>query len=200
MGARGPKPDAAQAAKGYPGRRKSKAVKAAEESARIAALLAPAVGIVTDLPSMLQDPKYAPAAALWRRLAPELRKTYRLPVESEFLFVQFCIYGQEWVESTEDLHTNGFSQKVKTVAGDKMERRRPKSFDRQQAHSNLLALSGKFGLTPDDMYALFKGQVAVAASHPDLFGGSRKPLEAEAPATGGRVGGMGAHRSAPPTH
>lgn len=198
MGARGPKPDPAQAAKGFPGRRKSKGMRAAEEALRISQLLAPATGVVGELPTMLQDPKYAPAAALWRRLAPELRKTYRLPVESEFLFVQFCIYGQEWVEATEDLHVKGFSQAVQTVAGGKMERRRPKTFDRQQALQNLLALSGKFGLTPDDMYALFKGQVAVAASHPDLFGGARKPLEAEAPATGGRIGGMGQQRSAPP--
>ncbi|HTK34562.1 MAG TPA: P27 family phage terminase small subunit [Caulobacteraceae bacterium] len=210
MGERGPAPDPDQAAKGFPGKRRSKAEKAALEQVRIAALLSPAVGATADLPALLQDPKYAAAAAVWRRLAPELRRTHRLPLESEFLFAQFCIYAQEWVQVTDDLHTKGFSQNINTVAGGKMERRRPKVFDRQQAFQNCTELSGRFGLTPADMYGLFKDQALVAARNPGLFGDDRKapapgqdaPSTEPAPDVGqpSRVGSMAGMRSpAPPS-
>lgn len=205
--ARGPKPDPDQAAKGFPGRRKAKAIKDAISAKRVAELLAPTANDVADLPVMLRDKKYAAAANVWRRLAPELRRTHRLPIEAEFYFVQVCIYAQEWVASTEDLHSNGFTQSVKTVSGVEMERRRPKTFDRQQAYSNLAELSVKFGLTPNDMYGLFKGQAAVAQTNPGLFGGERQasagvtpaPAETEKTETpSSLVGGLGAQRSAPP--
>lgn len=208
MGERGPAPDADQAAKGFPGKRRSKAQRAAEAAQRTAALLAPVEGAKADLPAMLADPKYAGAAEMWRRLAPELRRTHRLPRESEFNFTQLCIYAQEWVEATEDLHANGFSQAVKTVAGGKMERRRPRQFDRQQAYANCLELGARFGLTPHDMYALFKDQALVAARHPGLFGDERQAAqpapaaEAEAPAEpaqpASRIAAMGRMRSPPP--
>lgn len=199
MGARGPKPDAAQAAKGYPGKRKAKADAQAAEAARVAQLLAPLIGPIAELPPMLQDPKYAPAAVVWRRLAPELRRTHRLPQESEFFFVQLCVYAQEWTEATEDLHTNGFSQNIQTVAGGKMERRRPKTLDRQQAFSNCMDLAVKFGLTPHDLYALFKGQANAAATNPGLFGEDRRaPAEPEPNNQPGRIGGLSRLRSAPP--
>lgn len=202
--ARGPKPDPNQAAKGFPGRRKAKAKEAAAAAAHLVKLLAPGSSL-TDLPAILADKKYAPAAAVWRRLAPELRRTWRLPVEAEYGLVQFCIYWQEWVSATEDLHTNGFTQDVQTVAGDVMERRRPKTFDRQQAFSNIGELSVKFGLTPNDMYSLFKDQARVAETNPGLFGEGRKndapepAAEADAPpAVASRIGGLSARRSAPP--
>jgi len=213
MGARGPKADPNQAAKGFPGRRKAKAKKVAITAAKLTRLLQPRAADA-ELPPLLQDPKYAPAAAVWRRVAPELRRTHRLPPESEFYFVQVCIYTQEWVSSTEDLHANGFTQDVQTVAGGTMERRRPKQFDRQQAYSNLMELSVKFGLTPNDMYSLFKGQAAVAMSNPGLFDETRRApvlppagqaADAETdedaappPATPGRVGALAGMRSTPP--
>jgi P27 family predicted phage terminase small subunit len=197
MGKRGPQPDAAQEAKGYPGRRRSKADKAAIEAARVAQLIAPLTADqVGDVPAMLQDPKYAAAAAIYRKLAPELRRTHRLPAESETLFTAFCIYWQEWITATEDLHIKGFSQDIKTVAGGKMERRRPMTLDRQQAWANCVDLSGRFGLTPSDMYGLFKGQAAVAPTNPGLFGEDRKPTEPDPQP--GRVGALGRMRSTPP--
>lgn len=209
MGDRGPPPDPHQAAKGFPGKRKSKALRAAEQAAKIAALLAPSTGAVADLPAMLQDTKYAGAAAVWRRMAPELRRTHRLPPESEHIFLQLCIYLQEWVEATEDLHSRGFSQHISTVAGGKMERRRPKVFDRQQAFQNVQLLSGGFGLTPMDMYALFKDQALAMQKNPGLFGDERRtaaPAPASEPAAGeveetpaaSRIGSIDRMKSAPP--
>jgi len=197
MGARGPKADPMQAAKGFPSRRRGKAERAAAEAARVAALLAPVEGANADLPAMLQDPKYAPAAMVWRKMAPELKRTHRLPVESEFFFVQLCVYAQEWVATTEDLHTHGFDQSIQTVAGGKMERRRPKTLDRQQAYSNCMDLSAKFGLTPHDLYTIFKGQAAVAPNNPGLFGDERRS-QPEPEETTTRVGGFNRMRSAPP--
>ena len=202
MSKRGPRPDPAQAAKGYPGRRRSKANRDAEEAARVAALLAPIAPSAVDLPAMLQDPKYAPAAAVWRRIAPELRRTNRLTQADEFSFMQFCIYAQEWTAQTDDLHAKGFTQQIKTVAGGKMERRRPSTIDRQLAFDNGVKLSQKFGLTPVDMYDLFKGQRAAAETNPGLFGnrepGSPPPPKPEEMAPASRIGAMALHRSTPP--
>lgn len=199
MGERGPQPDPNQAAKGNPGRRKSKALRAAEDAARIAQLLAPVIGPIAELPAMLQEVRFAPAAALWKRLAPELRSTHRLPKESEFIFVQLCVYAQEWMTTTQDLHANGFTQSVETVKGGKMERRRPTTLDRQQAFSNVMDLSGRFGLTPHDLYSLFKDQAAAAVRNPGLFGDQRQEQPAaQAENQPGRIGGLSAFRSEPP--
>jgi hypothetical protein len=50
------------------------------------------------------------------------------------------------------------------------------------------------------MYALFKGQAAVAPTNPGLFGEERKaPAQAEDVASStARVGGLGRLRSSPP--
>lgn len=204
MGKRGPAPDLTQAAKGNPGRRRSKAEKDAEHAAKISAMLAPVDG-AADLPPMLQDAKYAAAAQVWRRLAPELKRTHRLPRESENYLVMLCIYAQEWVSTTDDLHTKGFSQSIKTVAGGRMERRRPMTLDRQQAYNNLMDLSAKFGLTPHDMYGLFKDQRLAVERNPDMFDAQRQdatPAAAPADETGAspasRVGSLSRHRSTPP--
>lgn len=197
MGMRGPRPDPAQAAKGFPGRRKAKAQADAAKAAQVAEVTAPVEDAKADLPEMLKADRYAPAATVWRRLAPELKRTHRLPLESEFFFVQLCIYAQEWVDTTDDLHTHGFTQEVATVAGGKMERRRPKTLDRQQAYSNCLDLSARFGLTPHDLYSLFKGQAQVAATNPGLFGEGRQ-AEEPGPPTSSRIGSLTRLRSEPP--
>jgi phage terminase small subunit len=199
MGKRGPRPDPAQAAKGFPGRRKAKAEAAAGEAAKVAGILAPVDAAKADLPEMLRAERFAPAAAVWRKLAAELKRTHRLPVESEFFFVQLCIYAQEWTDATEDLHQVGFTQTVDTVAGGKMERRRPKTLDRQEAYRNCLDLSARFGLTPHDVYSLFKGQAAVAATNPGLFDPDRKGEPDPAPAAvTSRIGSLARMRSEPP--
>ena len=206
MGARGPKPDPNQAAKGFPGRRRGKAEKAAAEAARLAELLTPSTSpAVADLPMRLRAPIYAAAAAVWRKLAPELKRTFRLPVETEDVFAMLCIYVQEWTDTTDDLHTRGFTQEIETLAGGKMERRRPSTIDRNLAFDNILKLSAKFGLTPVDMYDLFKGQALAASNNPGLFGGRGAAAEqpeldpaAETPPTMSRVGSMAAARTPPP--
>ena len=209
MGARGPKPDPDQAAKGFPGRRKGKAAEAAANAKRLARLLMPGAG-AAEAPAMLHEPRYAPALVVWKSVAPELRRTHRLPPESENLFMAYCIYVQEWAAATDDLHTNGSNQKVGTIAGGHMERRRPVTFDRQMAFQNITYLASKFGFTAGDMYALYKNQMAAMTANPGLFDDDQpqgsKPaapatadVEGDAEAPSGLVGIMARLSTAPPT-
>lgn len=201
MGRR-PDPPGLQAEKGNPGKRKSQAVKRAEAAAKVAAVLAPTGGPSAPTPPpLLQDPLFAGALAVWNQLAPELIRTHRLPPESRGVFTTFCVYLAEWTASAIDLAENGATQKVKTVAGGMMERRRPVEARRERALDNILRLSERFGLTPHDLYSLFKDQAAAASNNPGLFDNKPPAPEADqppAPKTGGLVGSAGRLRSEPP--
>lgn len=210
MGKRGPPPDPHQAAKGFPGRRKSKAQKALEAAERVAQLLsaAPAAGNDPYEPPLLLEPMFAPALTVWRELAPELKRTHRLPRESRMVFIQLCVYTAEWFASQMDIAANGPDQRVKTVAGGYMERERPVYRRRERAFDNVLKLSERFGLTPSDLYAIFKDQAIAASQNPTLFDrpgqapGAPAPSvvepEAEAPRPPGLIGRLGALDSTPP--
>jgi phage terminase small subunit len=177
--ARRPDPPELQAAKGHPGRRKSKVKERAAEADRIAAMLSSASTADLMTPPVLTDPMFAPALAVWRDLAPELARTHRLPKESRLIFVQLCVYMAEWLSAELDIADKGYTQKVKTVAGGYMERKRPVVDRRERAFDNVMNLSAEFGLTPNDMYSLFKDQAVAAQHHPDLFGRREKPAEVE---------------------
>lgn len=206
--ARGRRPDAPglQKAKGYPGKRKSKAEKQAEDAQRVAQLLV-AASPTGDLsvPPVLHEEKFAPALAVWRDLAPQLMRTHRLPKESRLIFVQLCVYSAEWLEAELDIAENGYTQRVKTVAGGYMERKRPVVDRRERAFDNVLKLSERFGLTPVDIYSLFKDQGAAAANVPGLFEDAKPaaqataaPPDASTPGTSGLVGAANRLRSLPP--
>lgn len=194
-------PPEVQEAKGNPGRRKGKVKTRAANAQRIAELLssAPTGDLLT--PPILSDPMFAPALAVWRELAPGLAKTHRLPAESRMIFVQLCVYMAEWLEAQVDVAENGFTQKVKTVAGGVMERKRPVLDRRERAFDNVQRLSAQFGLTPHDMYALFKDQAGVATTNPGLFGRDDKPanpVRDDAAPTKSVVGAAARLRSTPP--
>lgn len=194
-------PPEVQEAKGSPGRRKSKVKMRAASAQRVAELLssAPTGDLLT--PPILSDPMFAPALAVWRELAPGLAKTHRLPAESRMIFVQLCVYMAEWLEAQVDVAENGFTQKVKTVAGGVMERKRPVLDRRERAFDNVQRLSAQFGLTPHDMYALFKDQAGVASTNPGLFGRDDKtanPVREDAAPTKSVVGAASRLRSTPP--
>ena len=197
------RPDApgVQEAKGNPGRRKGAAKTRAATAQRIAGLLssAPTSDLLT--PPILSDPMFAPALAVWRELAPGLAKTHRLPAESRMIFVQLCVYMAEWLEAQVDVAENGFTQTVQTVAGGFMERKRPVLDRRERAFDNVQRLSAQFGLTPHDMYALFKDQAGVAVTNPGLFGRDEKaanPVREDAAPTKSIVGAASRLRSPPP--
>jgi hypothetical protein len=60
-------------------------------------------------------------------------------------------------------------------------------------------------MTPHDLYSLFKDQANAMQRNPGLFGEQRQEAVPEAAAeavaeTPSRIGSLGRHRSAPPTH
>ena len=201
---RRPDPLGLQAAKGNPGRRKS-AVKAREEHAtRIAGMLSNAATADLASPPLLTDPLFAPALAVWRDIGPELARTSRLPKEGRLILAMLCVYISEWVAATVDIHENGKFQDVPTVSGGSMERVRPIVQFREVAMNNIRHLSAEFGLTPAEMFSLFKDQAQAVASNPGLFDqnyAARAAAQAEADAATVRptvIGSAGRLKSAPP--
>lgn len=169
-------------AKGYPGKRKSKADAALEQAQRLAEMIAAAPAASGDplAPPAFIDARSAPALRIWRDLAPTLVATGRLTEEDRFVFAQFCVYAGEWVAANEEVLSKGFSQKVKTVAGGFMERTRPAVAIRERAFDVVAKLAEKFGLTPRDRYSLFKDQAAAGLG--GLFGQQRAAAQSEADA------------------
>jgi phage terminase small subunit len=118
-----------QAAMGHPGKRKSKTEKAIAEAERLAKLLAaprastkPAA---TRRRPILNDPRLAPALAVWGEYAPRLDKLHLLARLDRHTFALFCIYAAEFVIANEDVLVKGYSTRVKTVSGDYMLRENP---------------------------------------------------------------------------
>lgn len=193
-----------QKAKGGPGKRPAAYRRRKEQAERVAELLAAAPAGVGEpmAPPVLHDPMFAPALAIWKELAPELARTHRLPKDSRLIFVQLCVYTAEWFTSLVDVAENGADQRVKTVAGGYMERKRPVYDRRERAFDNVMKLSERFGLTPHDLYALFKDQAMAASQNPGLFdqAGPAAPqpgVQPERPA--GMIGSASRLRSEPPS-
>jgi P27 family predicted phage terminase small subunit len=160
-----------QAAKGFPGKRKSKTEKAIAEAERLATLL---VGVRSSTPSegkpgYLLDPRLKPASAMWDDYAPRLDRLHLLSQLDLQLFGMFCIYAAEFVAANEDVLAKGYSVMVKTISGDRMPRENPAVARRDFAAKMTIDLSSKFGLSPQDRHRL----LAAGAMHFDdetLFG------------------------------
>lgn len=202
---------AVQKAKGNPGRRKSAMAKREEEIARVADILAKAPADPADPnapPSLIdRGPMFAAAIAVWKMMAPKLSETHRLQAQHRPIFAMFCVYYAEWVMANEDIMAKGLTQTVKTVSGVDMERIRPIVKIRELAFNQLLALAGKFGLTPTDEYDLFRKQQAAAFLNRGLFGHadhgrgeSAAPADGAAAAepSGSLIGSMKRMDSKPP--
>lgn len=162
-------PPGVQAAKGNPGRRKTAVARREERAREVADLLAASLGqIVGDEPPAIiaKDPV---AVEMWRDLAPVLGETHRLKPQHRPMFYTFCVYYAQWQMANADLQRDGYTQKVKTIAGGFMNRLHPMVRVRDDAHKKCLELSKLFGLTPQDEYSLFKDQAAAATSNAWLF-------------------------------
>lgn len=204
--ARGRRPDPLQAAKGHPGRRKSKVAQREDEARRVAELLLKHSGadILTPPAIIDQGDLYAGAVAVWRDLAPRLARTQRLAEQHRPVFAMFCVYFADWVSLNDQLMREGMTQRVKTVAGGFMIRDHPAVRRRQECFDNVMKLSAQFGLTPHDEYDLFKNQAVAAGLNPGLFGQQPQQARAETPAvpdadSGPTVGMLAKMNSAPPT-
>jgi len=141
--------------------RLSKEELAAVEAKRLAALLAQAApeheGELAP-PAFINDPRLAPALAVWRELAPQLTKSGRLHQLDRFTFAMLCYWQGEFVAAMDDRLKRGTWFMVKAVSGGALPRKNP-SVDREAyAYEQVMALSVKFGLTPLDRVALLKAR------------------------------------------
>jgi len=148
--------------------RLAKAVAEAERQAKLLAL--PRADETSDSPpAYLDDPRMAPALAVWREYAPRLDKLHLLARLDRHTFALFCVYAGEFVVANEDVLIKGYSTSVKTISGDRMLRENPSVSRRDFAAKMVLDLSTKFGLTPSDRNKLLRDG-AMRFDDETLFG------------------------------
>jgi P27 family predicted phage terminase small subunit len=150
-----------QAAKGYPGKRRSKTDRQIAEAEALAELLAAAPAESDDAlgpPALLNDARLLPALTIWRDYAPRLQKLNLFAALDRHSFAIFCVYYADFVAAQADINKNGFSRLVKTVSGDRMPRNNPAVDRRDTAVKFILEFSKRFGLTPLDRLDLIGKQ------------------------------------------
>jgi len=184
-----------QAARGNPSKiakgRLAKAIAEAERQAKLLAL--PRADETSDSPpAYLEDPRLAPAMAVWREYAPRLDKLHLLARLDRHTFALFCVYAGEFVVANEDVLVKGYSARVKTISGDHMLRENPSVSRRDFAAKMVLELSSKFGLTPADRNKLLRDG-AMRFDDETLFGRVLPILQPDA----SRVGESAAAPPAP---
>jgi P27 family predicted phage terminase small subunit len=198
---------ATQAAKGHPGKRRTRVERQLEEADRVAGMLAAAPPDPNQplAPPAFLDARFAPALAVWNEYAPQLSRLNLLDTLDRLPFATFCVYMGEFVTANEAIARDGYSIKVKTVSGGMMPRKNPNVDRRDIAMDYILDFAERFGLTPLDRAKLFRDHAALppeaAASlfhHKPL--GPKAPEEAATSAQPEAVGSMDAFDSAPPGH
>ncbi|MFC5421963.1 P27 family phage terminase small subunit [Bosea eneae] len=185
---------AQQAAKGYPGRRKSREQRAAAELAAKAQQAADQVAGQRDpfaAPAMFrQAPSYyARALQVWSDMIRSLRLMGRLDSRFAPSIAIYCVAVQEWEAACKHIRQHGFVQEVVRTTGDKWLRPNPMLDVRAAAESTIRDKAREFGLSPLFDQELLKVQSfnRSAGQQGDLFGegDEGRPSEAapEAPRT-----------------
>lgn len=193
-----------QAAKGHPGKRRTKVEKQLADAESLASLMAAAPAAAADLlaPPLYLDIRFAPALAIWRDLAPRLSRINLLQPLDRHTFAMFCVYVGEWVAANEAIIHEGYSRLVKTTSGDRMPRLNPNVDRRDQAMKIVLELSKRFGLTTLDRATLLRFHAVLPAG---LFDAKQpgQPRDDDrqndpAPAQPDAIGAMDGFDSVPP--
>ena len=205
MGRRRDNPEQ-QAAKGFPGKRRSKTERQIHHAEALAAQMAAAPaekGTRLAPPAFLTDPRLMPALTVWRDLGPELEKLNLLHALDRYTFAAFCYWVGEYNGAVLDILENGYSKNVRTVSGDLMPRRNPNVYRRDTAFNKFMDLADEFGLTPLARHKLIAQQSAVGTGalfgHPVAHGAAAAPAQAPSAADdNGLIGGLAKLDSAPP--
>lgn len=183
---------AQQAAKGYPGRRKSREQRAAAELAAKAQPAADQVAGQRDpfaAPAMFRQAPayYARALDVWNDTIRGLKLMGRLDSRYSPSIAIYCVAVQEWETACKHIRQHGFVQKVKRTTGDSWLRQNPMLDVRGAAESTIRDKAREFGLSPLFDQELLKVQSfnRSTGQQGDLFGegGEGKPSDAapEAP-------------------
>jgi P27 family predicted phage terminase small subunit len=199
---------ALQAAKGHPGKRRTRVERQLADAKRLAEELAAAPADPNQPlapPAFIDDPRCAPALAAWREYAPQLDRLNLLHELDRLTFATFCVYVGEFVEANDAIKTKGYSQKVKTIAGGYMLRKTPDVDRRDTAMSYIFDFAERFGFTPLDRAKLFRDHRALPEAVRSLFNHhnpEQSPQETaptQPPPPADALGAMDSFDSAPPS-
>jgi P27 family predicted phage terminase small subunit len=195
-------PPELQAAKAYPGKRRSKTDRQIADAEALASLLAAAPAESDDAlapPALLNDGRLLPALTIWREYAPRLAKLNLFAPLDRHSFAIFCVYYADFVAAQADINANGFSRLVKTVSGDRMPRNNPAVDRRDTAVKFILEFSKRFGLTPLDRLDLIGKQAGgLGGGLFDQPGAPKQPSKDAPQAEDGIVGLANRFDSPPP--
>ena len=149
----------------------TKTQRAIAEAERLARLLADAPAASPGAlasPALIADPRLAPAQKFWNDHAEQLHTLGTLGQLDRFTFAMFCVYVGEFIAAEDDILSQGYSVKVKTISGDWMPRENPSVDRRNLAAKMILEMSSMFGLSQVDRLNISK--LARGAGHQvDLF-------------------------------
>lgn len=152
-------------------KRITKTQRAVAEAERLARLLADAPASSPGAlapPALIADPRLAPAQKFWNDHAPQLQTLGTLGRLDRFVFALYCVYVAEFVAAEDDILTQGYSVRVKTISGDMMPRENP-SVDRRNFAAKMIAeMSAMFGLSQVDRLNISK-LARGAGQQVDLF-------------------------------
>jgi P27 family predicted phage terminase small subunit len=178
---------ALQAAKGHPGRRKTREQKAAAELAAKAQQAADQVAGQRDpfaAPAMFRQAPayYARALDVWNDTIRGLKLMGRLDSRYSPSIAIYCVAVQEWETACKHIRQHGFVQKVKRTTGDSWLRQNPMLDVRSAAESTIRDKAREFGLSPLFDQELLKVQSfnRSLGAQGELFdeGGEGKPTDA----------------------
>jgi len=124
-------------------------------------------------PAFISERTAAHSLAVWRELVPELRRRGVFETIDRMMFALFCYWYGVFVEAKVDIDQRGAYFMVPSTGGTPRPWANPSVRSRDTAFANMLALSGRFALTPIDRYALFRGQKDYPGE--ELFGPVARP-------------------------
>lgn len=194
---------AAQAAKGYPGKRRTKADKILADGAERADSLAVA-GSAGEFP--ISPPafleRHGSALKFWRDYAPLLAQIHSLQRLDVPRFAMLCVSYDQWLEATNKIRADGAVRLVKTVSGDRMERLSPWVIVEDRSFRRCQELFEQFGIGAMDRAKLLRDRAALPAGL--WAGGSDRPValasgDAPAPRQESLIGAMDGFDTPAPT-
>lgn len=169
-----------QAAKGFPGRRRSKVEKEIEAASEVAAAQPATAENPFPIPEIfLKAPTYwAEAVRVWKEQSEVLRASGRRRPGYRRALARYCIWTQFYVSAAEqlrrDLPKGGAAIRVKKGDGETVIRTHPNIDFMAKAETALRLLDAEFGFTPvrdqdlmrAESFNAAQGKLGLSGAHP----------------------------------
>lgn len=180
-----------QAAKGFPGRRKSKVEKEIETAAEAAAAQPATAENPFPIPEIFsRAPVYwAEAIRVWKEQSEVLKAAGRRRPGYRRALARYCIWTQFYVSAAEqlrrDLPKGGAAIRVKKGDGETVIRTHPNIDFMAKAETALRLLDAEFGFTPvrdqdlvkTETFNASQGRLPLGGTHPASRPGGAAPLD-----------------------